>query len=78
VLEKAFLNNNHFKSGITEAVMYQACGFLSVVFRYLIFYNGSAIVGLALAVSLRIRYLDIYITNCAAILSFAYALFFNL
>src|SRR5258708_8938974 len=28
VLEKAFLKNNHFKSGVTEAVMYQTFGFI--------------------------------------------------
>ncbi len=80
VLEKAFLKNNHFKSGVTEAVMYQACGFIiGGVSGLSDFTNVAAIVWTCVAVFsfTAIRYLDL-ITTVAAILSFAYALFYHL
>lgn len=80
VLEKTFLKNDHFKSGVTEAVMYHACGFIiGGVSGLSDFNNVETIVWTCVIVFsfAGIRYLDL-ITTAAAILSFAYALFYHL
>jgi len=80
LLEQAFIKKNHYKSGVTEAVMYHACGFfIGGVCGLTDFNNVAAIVWTcALVFSFTaIRYLDL-LTTAAAILSFAYALFYHL
>lgn len=79
-LEKMFLKNNHFKSGVTEAILYYACGFLIggiaglADFDLIALTTWTCVIVFSLAA---IRYLDL-LTTAAAILSFAYALFYHL
>ncbi len=80
VLEKTFLKNNHFKSGVTEAVMYQACGFIIGGVCGLTDFNSVSAIAWTCVVVFSfaaIRYLDL-INTAAAILSFAYVLFYHL
>ncbi|MBI1768524.1 MAG: hypothetical protein HYR67_09130 [Bacteroidetes bacterium] len=80
VLEKAFLKNDHFKSGVTEAVMYHACGFIIGGVSGLSDFNsvGTIVWTCIIVFSFAgIRYLD-FLTTIAAIGSFAYALFYHL
>jgi hypothetical protein len=80
VLEKTFLKNNHFKSGVTEAVMYQGCGFIIGGVCGLTDFNSVPVIVWTCFVVFSfsaIRYLDL-ITTVAAIASFAYALFYHL
>jgi uncharacterized membrane protein YgcG len=80
VLEKALIKNNHFKSGVTEAILYHACGFTIggiagiVDFDYvaLTVWTSAIVFGFA-----AVRYLDL-VSTTAAILSFAYAIFHHL
>ena len=79
LLEKLFINKNHFKSGVTEAILYHACGFTIgglagvsdfdnihvILWGCLIVFSFSAI-----------RYLDLLCTLGAAG-SFAGILFFE-
>ncbi len=79
LLEKLFINKNHYKSGVTEAILYHSCGFtiggLSgitdfdnmhvILWSCLIVFSFSAI-----------RYLDLLCT-LAATVSFAGILFFE-
>lgn len=80
VLEKGLLSNNHFKSGVTEAMLYYACGFLIggigglANFDLVALTTWACVVVFSLAA---IRYLDLLLT-AAATLSFAYALFYHL
>lgn len=77
VLEKAFIKNNHYKSGVTEAILYHACGFTIggiagiADFDYvsLTVWTSAIVFGFA-----AVRYLDL-VSTTAAILSFAYAIF---
>src|SRR5882762_8958439 len=78
-LEKMFIANNHFKSGVTEAVMYHACAFTIggvagltnlnnpqlILFTCLLVFSFAAF-----------RYLDL-ITTVAAIGSLAGIIFYN-
>jgi uncharacterized membrane protein YgcG len=79
VLEKAFIANNHFKSGLTEAIMYHACGFTIGGVGGLVDFDSPQIM---LITSLLVfafagwRYLDLLTTVCA-VLSFAGILFYN-
>jgi hypothetical protein len=69
VLELLFINNNHYKSGVNEAVMYHACGF---VIGGVGAWSHDQI-GVLLWVSLitfswsAFRYLDLLCTLCAMI-----------
>lgn len=79
-LEKMFLKNNHFKSGVTEAILYYACGFLIGGIGGLADFDWIALTIWACVVVFSfaaIRYLDL-LTTAAALLSFAYALFYHL
>jgi hypothetical protein len=80
VLEKGFIKNNHFKSGVNEALIYHACGFtIGGVAGLADFDSVSLLVWTCVLVFSfsAIRYLDL-ITTAAAVLSFAYALFHEL
>lgn len=80
ILEKLLIGNNHYKSGITEAILYHSCGFTIgglagitdfdnmhvVLWSCLIVFSFSAI-----------RYLD-FLCTVAATVSFAGILFFEL
>ncbi|HTH58123.1 MAG TPA: hypothetical protein VL728_18880 [Cyclobacteriaceae bacterium] len=80
VLEKVMLKNNHFKSGVTEAIMYYACGFLIcgigglTDFDLIALTTWTCVIVFSLAA---IRYLDLLMT-AAALLSLAYGLFYHL
>lgn len=79
-LEKMFLKNNHFKSGVTEAILYYASGFLIggiaglADFDLVALTTWTCIVVFSFAA---VRYLDL-LSTAAAIFSFAYALFYHL
>jgi uncharacterized membrane protein YgcG len=78
-LEKMFITKNHFKSGVTEAIMYHACGFTIGGVGGLVDFDSPQIM---LITSLLVfafagwRYLDLLTTVCA-VLSFAGILFYN-
>lgn len=78
-LEKMFIAKNHFKSGVTEAIMYHACGFTIGGVGGLVDFDSPQ---LMLITSLIVfgfaayRYLDL-LTTVAAVLSFAGILFYN-
>jgi hypothetical protein len=69
-LEKFFIENNHYKSGVTEALLYHACGFTIGGVAVL---TGMDSQGLVLIISLgvlsfaAIRYLDLICTMCATL-----------
>jgi hypothetical protein len=76
VLELAFIGNNHYKSGVNEAIMYHACGFVIGGFGAW----SHDHMGVMLWISLitfswcAVRYLDLLCTACA-IISLAGVLF---
>ncbi len=79
LLEKIFIANNHYKSGVTEALMYHACGF---TIGGIAAFNDMENPGLILIVSLlvfsfaAIRYLDL-VTTLAAVISLAGFIFYQ-
>jgi uncharacterized membrane protein YgcG len=78
-LEKLFINsNNHYKSGLTEALLYHACAFTIGGIAGLTDFNMHLLIWLCLIVLAfaAIRYLDLLCT-VAAILSFSYIVFFE-
>jgi len=78
-LEKMFIGKNHFKSGVTEAIMYHACGFTIGGVAGLTDFDGTQLI---LVICLLVfsfsawRYLDL-LTTVLALLSFAGILFYN-
>ncbi len=79
VLEKMFIANNHFKSGVTEAILYHACAFTtSGVAGLADFENTQLLLFTCLVVFsfAAFRYLDL-VTTLAAIGSLAGILFYN-
>ena len=80
VLEMLFIKNNHYKSGVTEALLYHACGFtIGGIAGLANFDSVSLVVWTCVLVFsfAAIRYLDL-LTTAAAVLSFAYTLFHEL
>ena len=80
VVEKAFIDNNHFKSGVTEAVIYHACGFTILGVGAINDFDSVALITWVCVVVFSftaIRYLDL-IATAAAVLSFAYGIFYHL
>jgi hypothetical protein len=77
-LERVFIKKNHFKSGVTEALLYHACGFTIFGCVAILEYNEHAIfiVCLVVFVFAAIRYLDL-IATLAAVLTLAGILFFE-
>jgi uncharacterized membrane protein YgcG len=78
-LEKMFIANNHFKSGVTEAVMYHACAFTIGGVCGLTDFNDVQLILLTCLVVFSFtafRYLDL-ITTVAAIGSLAGIIFYN-
>lgn len=78
VLEKFFIENKHFKSGVTEAVLYHACGFVIGGVAALTDMNSVAlilIVAIAMLSFAAVRYLDLICTLCAT-LTFAGLIFY--
>ena len=78
-LEVALLKNNHYKSGVTEALLYHACGYtLGGIAGIAGFDNVHVIlISCFLVFSFAAyRYLDL-VTTVAALLSFAALLFFE-
>ena len=78
-LEKMFIKNNHFKSGVTEAVLYHACGFVIVGVGGLADFNSIQLLLFTSWIVFSFaafRYLDL-ITTVAAIGSFAGILFYG-
>ncbi len=79
VLEKFFIGKNHFKSGVTEAILYHACGFTIGGIAGLSDFDNTQLLLIACLVVFSfsaIRYLDL-ITTVATIASFAALLFYN-
>lgn len=78
-LELVFLKNNHYKSGVTEALLYHACGYTIVgiagVFEFDNVHVTLWVCFLLFSFS-AFRYLDLLCT-VAAVLSFAAILFFE-
>ncbi|HEV8515418.1 MAG TPA: hypothetical protein VGQ59_19175 [Cyclobacteriaceae bacterium] len=78
-LEKMFIAKNHFKSGVTEAVMYHACGFVILGVCGLTDFNSPQLIMFTCLIIFSFaafRYLDL-ITTVAAIGSLAAIIFYN-
>ena len=78
VLELSFTKNNHYKSGVTEALLYHACGFIIGGFAGLNDFNPLPVLLACLIVFTfsAIRYLDL-ICTLAGVISFASILFYE-
>lgn len=79
ILEKIFITKNHFKSGVTEAINYHACGFmLGGIAGFVDFENMQVILLMCLLVFTfaAIRYLDL-VTTVLAMASLAALVFYN-
>ncbi|NOT75260.1 MAG: hypothetical protein HOP08_10050 [Cyclobacteriaceae bacterium] len=78
VLEKAFIGNNHYKSGVTEALLYHAAGCIILGLAGLTDFNPHVIMWSCLFVIsfAAIRYIDMLCT-LAAVVSLAAVLFFE-
>jgi uncharacterized membrane protein YgcG len=78
-LEKMFIAKNHFKSGVTEAIMYHACGFTIGGIGGLVDFDSPQLILITCLLVFAFagwRYLDLLTTVCA-VLSFAGLLFYN-
>lgn len=79
VLEKVFISKNHYKSGVTEAILYHSIGFMIGGVAGLTDFNSPLlmlITCLLVFAFAAIRYLDL-LTTIAAIASLAGILFYN-
>jgi hypothetical protein len=79
LLEKMFIGNNHYKSGITEAILYHSCGFVIGGLAGISDFNNMHVIlwGCLIVFSFSaIRYLDLLCTVVATG-SFAGILFFE-
>jgi hypothetical protein len=79
VVEKMFIANNHFKSGVTEAIIYHACAFAIGGISGMSEFENPQIILLACLLVFSFaafRYLD-PITTVAAIASLAGIIFYN-
>ncbi len=79
VLEKIFIDKNHYKSGVTEAILYHSMGFTIGGVAGLTDFNSPQLIlitCLLVFTFAAIRYLDL-LTTLAAIGSFAGILFYN-
>ncbi len=78
ILEKGFIGNQHYKSGVTEALLYHACGFTIGGLGIWVDFNphDMLMVCLLLFAFTSMRYLDL-LSTLTAILSFAGILFFE-
>jgi hypothetical protein len=80
MLEKLFIDNNHFKSGVTEALLYHACGFIIGGVGGLSGFDNTQLILITSLIVFTFsgwRYLDLLCTM-AAFLSLAGILFYNL
>jgi hypothetical protein len=80
ILETVFIKNHkHYKSGVTEAILYHSIGFAILGFGLLTDGNEHVllIVAIPLLVFTSIRYLDLLSTVCA-LLAFSWLLFLEL
>lgn len=77
-LKYVFIDNRHYKSGITEAVLYHSIGFTLGGFMVLTDFNVhlSLIASLVVLSFAAIRYLDLLCTLCA-VMAFAGLVFFE-
>src|SRR5258705_9630881 len=67
-LEKMFIANNHFKSGVTEAMMYHACAFIIAGVAGLADFNSPQLLMCSCLVVFSFaafRYLDLFTTVAA-------------
>lgn len=65
MLERAFINNNHYKSGVTEGMAYMACGLVIVGVSMLVDFDIVTIIQLTCLVVFGLaafRYLDLMLT----------------
>lgn len=79
VLEKVFIGKNHYKSGVTEAILYHSIGFTIGGIAGLTDFNSPQLILITCLVVFSfaaIRYLDL-LTTIAAIASLAGILFYN-
>ncbi len=79
VLERLFIgSNSHFKSGLTEALLYHACGFVIGGLAGVTDFNIQVVVWTCLIIFTfaAIRYLDLLCT-LASVLSLAYIIFYE-
>ncbi len=70
VLEKIFIGNNHYKSGVTEALLYHACGFTIGGLAVLTDMNNVTLVLIVSFVVFSfaaVRYLDLICTMCSTL-----------
>jgi len=79
VLERAFISNHHYKSGVTEALMYMACGF--IIFGMAMLVNFDVVVVIQVVMLMvfaftAFRYLDLLLT-LAFIITFSWTIFYH-
>jgi len=70
ILEKLFIGNNHYKSGVTEGLLYHACGFTIGGIAALTNMDNVTfvlIISLGILSFAAIRYLDLICTVCATL-----------
>lgn len=78
-LEKIFIVKNHYKSGVTEAILYHSCGFIIGGVAGLVDFDNTQLILLACLLVFTfaaIRYLDL-ITTALATASLAAIVFYN-
>lgn len=78
-LDKVFIgNNHHYKSGVTEGMLYHACGFTICGILWMFDFNQYSVLYTCFIVFslVAFRYIDLLTTLCA-VLSFAAILFFT-
>jgi hypothetical protein len=79
ILERAFIQNKHFRSGVTDAITYMACGFIIVGVGGLTDFNSMIIIQAACLLVFAFaayRYLDLMIT-LAFIITLAWSIFYH-
>ena len=79
MLERAFINNNHYKSGVTEGIAYMACGFVIVGVGMLVDFEDIMVMQLTCLVVFAFaafRYLDLMLT-IAFMFTLTWIIFYN-
>jgi hypothetical protein len=79
IMELIFIQNNHFRSGVTDAITYMACGFIIGGVGGLIDFNSMIVIQAACLLVFAFaayRYLDLMIT-LAFIITVAWTIFYH-
>jgi hypothetical protein len=79
ILERAFIRNNHYKSGVTEAIIYLACGFVVMGVAMLVDFDLITLIQLTcllVCAFAAFRYLDIILT-LAVMFTLSWMIFYH-